>query len=703
MPHVLALVRHVRARAGGDAHRSRRDHDLGAVRANELHRRHLSAVVEHGLGGGQVLDVPDPFLEALLHLLVVQAVRRRVGQRLPVHQRDPAPLGEKRLHARLAPFPLRQRPLLLELARVGELDGQELPLLVVEHLSHVRRAHLVHERVEARLRLLDLHHVVREQLGRRVDRRETAADDDGREQDREVRDGALLVGTGELQSHQEVARLADAAREVVLDVDDRRLARAGGDRDVVEAERPRVLERDRPAEADAAVDAEVLVPREAEVRDREEVLVPARRDSVFAHAAEAEEDALVELAVERAEVAHRRGGLAVSPGEAIVERLDLEPVHRHDPEPLARQVVRQRVPRRAETDDEHVLPVVGQRVRAAHVERVPAREEAVDLHAPGERERFREHPRLDLRDVDRLLLLEDARLHAVVADAVAGAGAHRVVEAHEGERAEHVAVATHDVHLADLLFQRAPLQRHADRVLLEHAGRGLRVAHPLGARVLVALVAVEAVVDLLLDGPGGHTAIGEGEGVALAAVLGQPDEELGELVGLGAPEMDEVVPVERLRLVERLPAARGIARGGVALGEPGLDRVEGEGDGLGCGRRRSPRRPGTTSRRARSSSRGSRARLAPRRPARGARPSTALRPLWPPSARPRRPGRWRPRRARPRAPRRSRGRDSPSATAARRATRATSSPRVHRARPRPPRATPSPRPRVGRASSRSRA
>ena len=83
----------------------------------------------------------------------------------------------------------------------------------------------------------------------------------------QVRDARVLVGAGELQGHQEVARLADAARQVVLHVDDRRPARARGDRDVVEAERPRVVERERAAEAHAAVDlAACAVARERQRR-----------------------------------------------------------------------------------------------------------------------------------------------------------------------------------------------------------------------------------------------------------------------------------------------------------------------------------------------------------------------------------------------------------------------------------------------------
>ena len=126
--------------------------------------------------------------------------------------------------------------------------------------------------------------------------------------------------------------------------------------------------------------------------------------------------------------------------------------------------MRQRVAGRPEADDEDVLAVVGQRVRAPDVERIPARQQAVDLDAPRQREHVGEHAGLDLRDVDRLLLLVDAGLHAVVADAVAGARAHRVVDDDERQRADRIAGLAQRVHLGDLLVERAAVERDAERV-----------------------------------------------------------------------------------------------------------------------------------------------------------------------------------------------------------------------------------------------
>ena len=69
------------------------------------------------------------------------------------------------------------------------------PLLVVEHPPDVALGvPAAEEQLVALELLLDLHLVVREELRRRVDRREAAADDDGREAHLQVRDARVLVG-----------------------------------------------------------------------------------------------------------------------------------------------------------------------------------------------------------------------------------------------------------------------------------------------------------------------------------------------------------------------------------------------------------------------------------------------------------------------------------------------------------------------------
>ncbi len=175
-------------------------------------------------------------------------------------------------------------------------------LLGVVHGADARLAELGGQRFVARQRLFDLERVVGEELRGGIDAGQAAADHDGGQARLQIRQRIPLERAGELQRHQEVAGLADAANQVVLDVDDRRAARAGRDRDVIDAESPRVFDRQRAAEADAAVDAELVTARQRQVNQREEVLVPAHRDAVLGHTAEALEHAVVERTVDLAPV-----------------------------------------------------------------------------------------------------------------------------------------------------------------------------------------------------------------------------------------------------------------------------------------------------------------------------------------------------------------------------------------------------------------
>src|SRR5262249_4786615 len=146
----------------------------------------------------------------------------------------------------------------------------------------------------------------------------------------------------------------------------------------------------------------------------------------------------VERALDLAPIADGSNSPAVSSGPVCRKRLYLQPVDSDHAEPLVDEVMGEGVSRRAETNDEDLAAVVRERERAFGVQGIPAGQQTVDLDSPGEREHVGENAGLDLRDVDRFLLLEDATLHAVVADPVARSRTHRVVDRDQGERADRV-------------------------------------------------------------------------------------------------------------------------------------------------------------------------------------------------------------------------------------------------------------------------
>ncbi len=133
---------------------------------------------------------------------------------------------------------------------------------------------------------------------------------------------------------------------------------------------PGLVERQRAAEADAAVDAEARPPRQGEVDERQEVLVPAHGDAVLGDAAEAFEHARVERPVDVAPVARSAAAAArLSPASTGSGGSIFSPSMATTPKPSFSEVMRERVAGRAEADDQDVPAVVRQGMRPLAIER----------------------------------------------------------------------------------------------------------------------------------------------------------------------------------------------------------------------------------------------------------------------------------------------------------------------------------------------
>src|SRR5262249_5851571 len=165
--------------------------------------------------------------------------------------------------------------------------------------------------------------------------------------------------------------------------------------------------------------------------------------------------------------------------------------------------------------DQNVAACRGLRQRPAQIERIPPRQQTVDFETPGQRQNVLKNAGLDLGNVDRLLLLIDAGLHAIVADAVAGRGAHRVVDRDDGERADRMAADLYQVHLGNSLVERAPCAHDPERALLELAALLLE---PPRAGVLALVVAPDAVVGVIERAGEIGARIGQRKTVARATI-----------------------------------------------------------------------------------------------------------------------------------------------------------------------------------------
>ena len=203
----------------------------------------------------------------------------------------------------------------------------------------------------------------------------------------------------------------------------------------------------------------------------QEILVPAHGDAIFGDTAEARHHAVVERFLQLGNVAHRREGDAlafpINPAQLGRQRLDLEPVDADDGMTIVHQEVGERKAGGAHACDEHGLSRTRGRVGPFEVERIPAREQAVDLVTPRQLEHVLQRARFRFRNVHRLLLLIDARLHAVVADAMSGRGAQGVIDRDDRERADRKALGLHFLEFGDALVEGAACERCTEGTFLE--------------------------------------------------------------------------------------------------------------------------------------------------------------------------------------------------------------------------------------------
>ena len=143
----------------------------------------------------------------------------------------------------------------------------------------------------------NLHRIIRHQFRCGIHCCQTAADNARRQPHLQVGHRRGLGRASQLQGHQKVRGLADAAHQVVFNINNGRLARAGCDTNMIETHVPGIVYGNRTAETYAAVGPKSLPSLQGQVDDFQEVFVPAHGDAVFGHAAETCQDAFVQIFV----------------------------------------------------------------------------------------------------------------------------------------------------------------------------------------------------------------------------------------------------------------------------------------------------------------------------------------------------------------------------------------------------------------------
>src|SRR5207244_5675405 len=119
---------------------------------------------------------------------------------------------------------------------------------------------------------------------------------------------------------------------------------------------------------------------------------------------------------------------------------------------------------------------------------------SVNFEAPPQLQYLLTDARWDLGNVDRLLLLRDAGFHAILADAVTGRGAHRIVDGDDRQRADRMAACLDQIHLGNFLLERASRKHDSEHAFLELA---VLLLEALRAGILALVVAPDAVVGMI--------------------------------------------------------------------------------------------------------------------------------------------------------------------------------------------------------------
>ncbi len=445
----------------------------------QLHRTGGAARIDVDADRAQAFRVDDAFFQRLFDFLVIERVRRAVDHAFAIRHGDAAPAAQQFEDAGRLAGRSRACPLGADRMRVRKEFRGHLGVLSAPARPHSRLAAFDAQLLVALQELLDLHRVVRQRFGRRVDGRQAAADHQHRQPQLHVRERAGLGRAGELQRHQEVRRSAHAARQSVRDVEHRRAPGAHRQCDVIEAELESVLQRQRATEPHATEHRELRAPFQQQPHQFQEVLVPAHRDAVFGDAAEAGQDAVLQRLAQIGHVAYRfesaARSVAVHAAQAGRQRLDLQAVDADDGMALVHEFMRQRVAGRTEAGHQHTVAAARLRIRPAQVERIPARQQRIQLEAIRQLQHVFQRAGFDLRNVHRFLLLVDAGLEAVIADAVSGRGHHRVVDGDHRQRGDGVAVGLQHVKFGYALGERATGQRDLEcRLLVRRLAAGRR-------------------------------------------------------------------------------------------------------------------------------------------------------------------------------------------------------------------------------------
>ena len=193
------------------------------------------------------------------------------------------------------------------------------------------------------------------------------------------------------------------------------------------------------------------------------------------------------------------------------QRLNLETIHRHHIVSVIHQVVCQRVARRTQSHHQNLITTGDTRNRTSIIERIPTSQQRINLKTPRQRQHILENARFHLRNIHRILFLINARLHAVIANAMPRSRQHGIINTRNRQCPDGQRILFCLMHLGYFLLKRTPRQLFAKNIPMKKSLLIFFGCQAFGTRVLALMVTQNAIRHLRQCLTGVIALIGQGK------------------------------------------------------------------------------------------------------------------------------------------------------------------------------------------------
>ena len=345
--------------------------------------------------------------------------------------------------------------------------------------------------------LQTLTHIIRQSLCRRVNGGQSAADDHRRQAQLQIGDAVFARRTRQLQCHQKVRCLTHPARQTIGQIQYGGSSRSHAQGNVVKPHTKGIRKSQCATKQNAAINGTRGAPLQQQTQNQQKILIPTRSDAILGNAAKARTHPLIQVLLPCGHIMDGFKGdaraIMRNPAQMRGQRFNLETIHRHHIVSVIHQMVCQRVTRRTQSHHQNLITTGTARHRTSIIERIPPSQQRINLKAPRQRQHILENTRFHLRNIHRILFLINARLHAVIANAMPRSRQHGIINTRNRQCPNGQRILFCLVHLGYFLLKRTPRQLFAKNILMKKSLLIFFGSQALRTRILALMVAQNAI------------------------------------------------------------------------------------------------------------------------------------------------------------------------------------------------------------------